>query len=578
MIRLEQGGRPAAALVFAALALAACGGDGGGGSGPEPVASVTVAPSDVTLPVGESQQLTATARDAAGAALAGRTITWESSDDGVATVTPTGLVSAVGPGAATVAATSEGKSGNAALTVFVPVATVVVSPDEMTLIAGAPRTLQATPQDAGGHPLSGRSIAWATSDPQIATVSPTGVVTGLAPGAVTITATSEGKEGSAAITVGPSVTFASVATGGAHTCALTADGAAYCWGHGGNGQLGVPIPPIACIAEGGPSSCIMVPVPVRGGLVFAQLAAGGAHVCGLTADGTAWCWGRNESGQLGDNSNLQRDEPVLVATDLKFASIDAGAAHTCALTSGGAAHCWGFNDRGQLGDGTTIRRPAPVPVTGGHLFEQIAAGGFSRGHTCGVSGATLYCWGDNGRGQLGNGSGGFGQPDLTPHPEPAPVLGGLAVTAVTAGLGSHTCALTESGDSWCWGENTFGALGNGGGPDSPEPELVSGGLTFAHLIAGGFIGHTCGWTAGGTGYCWGENERGQVGDGSTLDRFEPSPVTDGHLWGALDAGFRHTCGITLAGVVYCWGSNGSGQIGNNTNVMQPRPRKVLGQP
>ena len=570
--------RRAGIAATVALAMTACGGDGGGsGPEPEPVATVTVSPADVTLPVGESQQLAATAKDAAGTSLTGRTITWESSDDGVATVSPTGLVSAVGPGDATVTATSEGKSGDAALTVFVPVATVVVSPGALTLVVGAPRPLKATARDAGGHPLVGRPVTWGTSNPSVATVSAAGVVTGLASGAVTITATAEGKVGSAAITVDPPVTFTSVAAGGAHTCALTPAGVAYCWGRGESGQLGVPVPATSCVTDAGPSPCSMVLVPVSGAHLFTQLAAGGAHTCGLTADGTAWCWGRNEHGQLGDNSLSARDAPVPVATALKFASLDAGAAHTCGLTAGGAAHCWGYNDRGQLGDGTTFDRDEPALVTGSHVFQQLVAGGFSRGHTCGLAGTALYCWGDNERGQLGNGSGGFGAEDLTPHPDPALVPGGIAFAAVTAGLGRHTCALTEGDDALCWGENQFGALGNGEAIDNPDPVPVSGGITFAHLIAGGFIGHTCGWTAGGIGYCWGENERGQVGDGSTADRLAPSPVAGGHVFTVLDAGFRHTCGLA-AGVLYCWGSDGAGQLGINGNDMQKVPTKVLGQP
>jgi alpha-tubulin suppressor-like RCC1 family protein len=214
---------------------------------------------------------------------------------------------------------------------------------------------------------------------------------------------------------------------------------------------------------------------------------------------------------------------VAVATGLKFASIDAGAQHTCALTSDGIAHCWGSNNRGQLGDGTTTNRSAPVAVTGDLTFQLIETGGFDIGHTCALtSSGNTYCWGDHERGQLGNGLGGFGEEDLTAHPVPAPMIGDLTFTALTAGLGRHTCGLTGTGAAYCWGENSFGALGTGSTEDSPEPVPVSGGLAFVQLIAGGFIGHTCGLTSTGAAYCWGENERGQVGDGSTDDRLEPS--------------------------------------------------------
>src|SRR5262245_32075492 len=144
------------------------------------------------------------------------------------------------------------------------------------------------------------------------------------------------------------VSFEAVFAGGAHTCALTSvPGAAYCWGRGESGQLGVPAPPSTCFTGTEFFSCSMVPVPVGGGLTFVTLAGGASHTCALASDGTAYCWGNNEFGQLGDNSTANRNAPVQVAGGLTFASIDAGAAHTCAVTSAGDAYCWGRNDRGQ---------------------------------------------------------------------------------------------------------------------------------------------------------------------------------------------------------------------------------------
>jgi alpha-tubulin suppressor-like RCC1 family protein len=110
------------------------------------------------------------------------------------------------------------------------------------------------------------------------------------------------------------------------------------------------------------------------------------------------------------------------------------------------------------------------------------------------------------------------------------------------------------------------------------PVPVSGGIEFVALIAGGFIGHTCGRTGDGTAYCWGENERGQVGDGSNADRFEPSPVAGGHLFISLDAGFRHTCGRATTETVYCWGSGAAGQLGTSSTDHSPEPVEVVGQP
>jgi hypothetical protein len=171
------------------------------------------------------------------------------------------------------------------------VASVTVVPQSVTLYAGEERQLVAVARDQAGNALAGRSVSWSTTAPAVATVSTTGLVAGVGAGSATITATSEGQSGSAAVTVMAVASFVSVTAGGAHTCALTASGAAWCWGRGESGQLGVPPPSSTCPFEGGPLPCIGIPVEVGGGHTFVQLAGGGAHTCGLTSDGSAFCWG-----------------------------------------------------------------------------------------------------------------------------------------------------------------------------------------------------------------------------------------------------------------------------------------------
>ena len=186
-----------------------------------PVASVTVSPSAATVLVGGTQQLTATPLDANGNPLSGRTVTWTTSAPGVATVDANGLVSAVATGSATITATSEGKSGTAAITVSsIPVASVAVSPASATLIVGATQQLTATPLDANGNPLSGRTISWTTSAPGVATVDANGLVTAVAPGSATVTATSEGKSGTSAITVNPAPVASVAVTPGSATVSV----------------------------------------------------------------------------------------------------------------------------------------------------------------------------------------------------------------------------------------------------------------------------------------------------------------------------------------------------------------------
>ncbi|WP_242336198.1 MULTISPECIES: Ig-like domain-containing protein [unclassified Anaeromyxobacter] len=463
-----------------------------------------------------------------------------------------------------------------------PVGSVTVTPGELTLVVGASQQLTTSVRDEAGNPLTGRAITWSSTEPAVATVSDAGNVTAVGAGSATITASSEGKSGSATVTVSVALPrSASLATGGAHTCALTTGGSAFCWGRGESGQLGIPIPTTTCELQTGTFPCSRVPVAVGGGLAFAQLAAGGSHTCGLTNEGVAHCWGNNVSGQLGDSSSNNRDTPVPVATELRFVAIDAGAQHTCGLTSDGAAYCWGANDRGQLGTGTTSSSSVPVAVTGGHTFQQIAAGGFEvsePGYRIGQSCAltltgAAYCWGDNESGQLG-----IGGRDLTAHPVPAPVSGDIKFVALTTGLASHTCGVTAAGSAYCWGQNSFGALGNPSVGDSFVPVPVSGGLAFVQLIAGGFIGHTCGLTASGKAYCWGENELGQVGDDSTIDRFAPSAVAGDLSFNALDAGYRHTCARATSGTLYCWGANGAGQLGDDSTSPRDVPTEVVGLP
>ena len=313
---------------------------------------------------------------------------------------------------------------------------------------------------------------------------------------------------------------------------------------------------------------------MQGGLAFTKIVAGGTHSCALTSDGAAYCWGLNSIGQLGDNSLTARSAPVAVAGSLKFTNLTAGAGHTCGLTSDGSAYCWGSNGLGQLGDGTTTNRPAPVAVTGGLHFQMITAGGYSVGQTCGVTlSGDAYCWGDNGFGQLGIGSG-----PSAPHPSPTLVAGGLKWTTLATGLGQHSCGVTTAGTTYCWGDNEYGSLGDGTTTRRDSPVQVIGGVAFAQLAAGGFIGHSCGLTSAGKAYCWGENEVGAIGDGTTIDRLSPAAVVGELTFTTLVAGYRHSCGRTTTGTVYCWGSGRAGQLGNNSLMSASSPARVVGQP
>jgi len=237
---------------------------------------------------------------------------------------------------------------------------------------------------------------------------------------------------------------------------------------------------------------------------------------------------------------------------LTFAAVSAGGDHTCGVTTSGAAYCWGVNSYGELGDGTIdTTRTTPVLVSGGLSFAAVDAGA---NHTCGVTtSGVAYCWGDNSYGQLGDGT-------MTDRATPELVSGGLSFAVVNAER-DHTCGVTTSGVAYCWGWNFFGQLGDGTTTDRTTPGLVSGTRAFTTISAGNQ--HTCGVTTSGVAYCWGDNGSGQLGDGTTTDRTTPGLVSGGLTFAAVDAGY-HTCGVSTSDAAYCWGYNWFGQLGDGT--------------
>jgi alpha-tubulin suppressor-like RCC1 family protein len=353
-----------------------------------------------------------------------------------------------------------------------------------------------------------------------------------------------------------SQTFVQISTGEWHTCGLTSRGAAYCWGDNGYGQLGDGTTTDS--DENGPRAVI-------GRLKFVSLSVGYGQTCGLTSRGAAYCWGYNSNGELGDGTTTSSgvNGPQAVIGGLKFVSLNVGYIHTCGLTSRGAAYCWGHNSNGELGDGTTTDsdEDGPQRVIGGLRFASISAGYI---FTCGLTTrGAAYCWGYNGYGELGDGT-------TTDSDEdgPQPVIGGLRFASISADSYYHTCGLTTRGAAYCWGYNSEGQLGDGTTTDSDEngPQPVIGGLRFASIETGGY--HTCGLTSRGAAYCWGYNNEGQLGDGTTTDSDEdgPQPVIGGLKFARLGVDGYHACGLTTRGAAYCWGYNNEGQLGDGTTT------------
>jgi len=452
-----------------------------------------------------------------------------------------------------------------------PVASVALNPDTtQTIVAGNALQLTATPRDSANGDLTGcAGLVWKTSDSTIATVSVSGLVSAVAAGNVTITvasATNPAVTASVSVVVTGSPLRTVLATGNVHSCALGPAGQAYCWG----------------MYLAGPIGSSVVPVAVQqGSLSFTSLASSyGETACALTGTGAPYCWGANNFGQLGAGTAAGSSTPLLVQGGLTFVQLVAAPTYACGLSAAGQAYCWGTDSLGALGVGSTMSSPAPLPVQQGAVrFAMLAASG---DHSCALTPAgQAYCWGDNRSGQLGTGS-----PSSVPVTTPVPVAQGSLVFK-TIGIGyvgrpelpgaENTCALTTSGQAYCWGDNSYGELGVGpvSGPVasptfggiSAVPVAVQGGHTFSSLAVGD--GFSCGLDSTGQALCWGFDRWGQLGRGSAAGDFRPNPIPalveqGGVAYSVISGGNNFTCALSTTGAGYCWGEGDRGQFGNGT--------------
>jgi alpha-tubulin suppressor-like RCC1 family protein len=248
-----------------------------------------------------------------------------------------------------------------------------------------------------------------------------------------------------------------------------------------------------------------------------------------------------------------------------WASMTAGLQVGCGVTTSGVAYCWGNGGGGQLGTGVSggccayASSTIPVPVAGNLRWQSVWVGMFH--HVCGLAeDGTVYCWGDTG------------------SATPAPASTTLRLQQVSV-ADTFNCATALDGSGWCWGDNSYGELGNGTTTSSYSPVPVSGGLLFSTISAGpgdccfGGGKHACGPTvSGGAGWCWGDNSFGELGNGTFTSSSAPVPVTGGLVFSQIASGNIHSCGLTTAGVAYCWGR--AGTLGTGTNVDTPTPTLV----
>ena len=300
-----------------------------------------------------------------------------------------------------------------------------------------------------------------------------------------------------------------VATGQYFTCGIDTSNAAYCWGDGDSATLGN--------GDAGDN----VPTPVGGVEHYKQISAFANTVCAVeegASDQQVQCWGSNEHGQAGIGSagaliNTPTNVTVGGGT---FSSVSVGPTHTCALKATGIAWCWGQNDSGQVGNGThggDVVNP-PAGVAGGHNFIAVTVG---KKVSCGIDASNKgWCWGVNTYGQLGNGS--FGGESDSPG-----ALSMVATFTTIAAGWFHVCAIEVAAThrAFCWGANDQGEIGNGGVSDVNKPTAVTPTNGFASIAAG--FNTTCAVTTGNIPYCWGEGDNGQLGNG-TLNLINKNPV------------------------------------------------------
>jgi len=310
--------------------------------------------------------------------------------------------------------------------------------------------------------------------------------------------------------------------------------------------------------KAGPAENLLPPVYVPTDpleMIFKAVSAGGYHTCGLLTNSEIWCWGRNANGELGVGNTTQSFVPLRVENLSNTIAVSAGGLHTCALNSGGEVRCWGSNTQGQLGASALLESLTPIAVPGISGIAMLSTG---TGHTCALdNNGSLWCWGFNDHGQVGNGS------NQSVISTPTLVAGISNVIAIASG-GSHTCALLSTGFVKCWGSNDWGQLGDGTTDEKWSPTAVLG-INNAVSVAVG-ITHSCATLNTGSVKCWGRNDYGQIGDGTTVDKSTPTVVGGIDNATQVAPGRSSTCARLTTGTVKCWGRNSVNELGNGTST------------
>ncbi len=310
---------------------------------------------------------------------------------------------------------------------------------------------------------------------------------------------------------------------------------------------------------------------------WTSVALGDGHTCGIKSDSTLWCWGKNTNGQVGDGTTVDKNTPTEVSGGGAWTSVAVSPYYSvCGIKSDSSLWCWGKNNFGQLGDGTTADKNVPTVVTG--TWKSISITGE---HSCGIkSDNTLWCWGNNQYGRLGDGT-------ATNRSSPVNISVGLTWEKVYA-AGYNTCGIRSGGTLVCWGDGPYSENGNNVYADQYSPVGVNGGGTWKDVSLTG--GHVCAIKSDDTVWCWGDDGYGQVGNNAALaGQPIPTAISTGGAWSQIqtfwgwwtslsgsNAEGSHSCALKSDGTIWCWGRNNYGQLGNNTTSNKAIPTTLNG--